>query len=380
MNEKQPLISIIISYYNDKAFLSDAIESVLNQSYGNFELFLFNHASSDGSREIAHSYNDSRIIHVDASKNLGAGATYNINICLKKFKGEFFKTMCADDILHPDCLKNMLDYASSHPDKDLIFGNLEYVDVHKKSLNKDWFSDFSFRGFSPQINEIELMKIFSCGDNVLPFVGAFVKTKKFSQIDMDNSLTIRADMWLWLSLLIRGAKVGFCNKIIGNYRRNDQQESFFDSEIVAYRHEMEKQIFLSLFLEMSDVETVKAVFPGSPYKDKLSENRDIPFFVAEHFMRQGNFQFAYLTLFKMIQNDEIREHLEHVFGFGILELRKLYAFNKQKLSWKKRLYVKSPKKLNEVELLYLLTKRFLKTVLAIITLRPLRHKLLRGSP
>ena len=127
MNESMPLVSILLPYYNDKAFLADAIESVLGQTYQNFELVLFNHASTDGSRDIAHSYNDSRIIHVEAEKNLGAGATYNLALSLKQMTGSYFKTMCADDILCQDCLENMVMYAQENPTKDLIFGNLEFV-------------------------------------------------------------------------------------------------------------------------------------------------------------------------------------------------------------------------------------------------------------
>lgn len=376
MNEQNaPLISIMIPYYNDKAFLADAVESILNQTYQNFELILFNHASTDGSRNIARSYNDPRIIHIDASKNLGAGATYNLTLCLKQMTGSYFKTMCADDFLCPDCLENLVAYAEKNPGKDLIFGNLEYVDVCKKSLKKDWFS--TVKGFSVFNSEIDLMKIFSRGSNILPYTGAFVRTEKLRQIKMDNSLTIRADMWLWLSLLVHGAKVGFCDKVIGSYRLNDQQESSFDLDIVFRRSEMEKQVFLSLFFEMNDLETVKAVFSDSRYTDKLTDLQDIPFYVAEYFLRHDGYSFAYFTLFKMLQNDEMLNRLEHVFDFGILELRRLYAFNRP-ISWKKKLYTKNPKKLNEAELFYLLVKRGLKTFVSVITLRPLRCKFLRG--
>ena len=371
MNENATLISVILPYYNDKAFLADAVESVLNQIYQNFELILFNHVSTDGSRDIAHSYNDPRIIHIDAEKNLGAGATYNLTICLKQVAGMYFKTMCADDILRPDCLENIVAYALENPNIDLIFGNLEYVNTKGKSLKKNWFS--SFKGFSLGYNEIDLMKIFSRGSNVLPYTGAFVKTNKLRQIKMDNSLTIRADMWLWLSLLLSGAKVGFCNKIVGSYRFHEYQESFFDSKIIQRRSETEKTAFLSLFFEMNNIEAVKAVFPDSPYIDKLTDSQDIPFYVAEYFFRKEGYSFAYLKLFRMLQNNETCNYLERVFGFGILELRKLYAFNKT-VGWKKLLYTKNPKKLNEAELLYLLVKRCLKTVLGIITLRSLRHK------
>lgn len=371
MNGKAPLVSVMLPYYNDKAFLADAVESVLKQTYKNFELILFNHASTDGSRDIARSYNDPRIIHIDAEKNLGAGSTYNLPICLKQMSGDYFKTMCADDLLRADGLENLVAYALENPDKDLIFGNLEHIDAKGKSLKKDWFS--TVKGFSLGYNEIDLMKIFSCGSNVLPYTGAFIKTEKLRQIKPDNSLTIRADMWLWLDLLINGNKVGFLNRIIGAYRHNDQQESSFDLEIIARRSETEKQAQLSLFFEMTDTAVVKAVFPDSPYADRLIDPQDIPFYVAEHFFRKEGYSFAYLKLFQMLQDNEALDRLERVFGFGILELRKLYAF-KQTVGWKKRLYAKQPKKLNELDLLFLLAKRCLKTVSGIITFRSLRHK------
>ena len=68
-----PLVSVFLPYYNDRRYLKEAIESVLNQTYPNWELILLNHATEDDCREIAHSYKDNRIVHIDMEENLGAG-------------------------------------------------------------------------------------------------------------------------------------------------------------------------------------------------------------------------------------------------------------------------------------------------------------------
>lgn len=366
-----PLITVVVNYYNDKNFLSECINSILNQTLTDFELILFNHASTDGSRDIAHSYNDPRIIHIDADKNLGAGASYNLKYICPAIKGAFYKGFCADDIMKSDCLENLYRYAEQHTDKDLIFGNLEIVDTAGKDLKQDWFR--CYKNFSVDMTEIDLMKIFATGGNVLPCPAAMFKTDLLQKIKKDNSLTIRADIWLWLRCLLVGAKVGFCDKIVGFYRRHDYQESYFDPEIIRQRSEYEKAPLFSCFFDMKNVETVKAVFPESPYADRLTDPQDIPFYVAEYFLRKKGYFFAYNALFEMMLNDEILERLDRVFGFGVLELRKLYAF-KQKTCWKKRLYAKNPKRLNEPELLFLLARRCLKRVSGIITLRFLRHK------
>ena len=70
----KPLVSVFIPYYNDEKFLKTSIESVLNNNYQDFELILLNHATKDSCREIAHSYNDDRIKHIDMSENLGGGS------------------------------------------------------------------------------------------------------------------------------------------------------------------------------------------------------------------------------------------------------------------------------------------------------------------
>lgn len=370
--KSSPLITVAINYYNDRKFLSDCIESILNQTYQNFELILFNHASTDGSRDIARSYNDPRIIHVDTDKNLGAGASYNLQYILPAIKGDFYKGFCADDMMKPDCLANLVEYAALNPDKDLIFGNLEYIDDKGKSSGKDWFRDV--KNFSVTANEIDLLKMFAEGKNSLPCPAAMFKTDLLKKIKLDNSLTIRADMWLWLSFLLAGAKVGFFNKIVSLYRLHDYQENSFNPPLIRKRSEYEKLPFLSLFFGIKDVETAKAVFSDSPYADRLTDPRDIPFYVAEYFLRKDGYPFAYDALFKMMLNDETRDRLERVFGFGVLELRRLYAFETEKPSFKKRIFAKQPRELTFFELLYLTLRKLLKKTESLLTLRFLRKK------
>lgn len=124
MSHTNPLISVFIPYYNDEKFLKESIESVLNQTYENFELILLNHNSQDSSREIAHSYNDKRIKHIDMPYNLGLGGSGLLTIeFLKVAQGKYTKPFCADDIMLPDCLEKLVNYMENNPDKDFAFGN-----------------------------------------------------------------------------------------------------------------------------------------------------------------------------------------------------------------------------------------------------------------
>ena len=103
-----PEISILIPYYNDEEFLKESIQSVLDQTYTDFELVLINHACTDSSRRIARSFADGRIVHVDLPTNAGAGGGVILDAFLKVARGRFYKLFCADDLLHSDYLEKCL--------------------------------------------------------------------------------------------------------------------------------------------------------------------------------------------------------------------------------------------------------------------------------
>ena len=191
---------------------------------------------------------------------------------------------------------------------------------------------------------------------------------------MDQSLTIWADMWLWLSALTNGAKFGFCNKTVAFYRRHEFQESFLDRTILEQREKYEQIPLLSLFFNLKDTQLVKEIFSDSPYKDLLTDSADIIFYIAEYYLRKYGYIFAYEKLFYMLKDADMAKHLEETFNFGVLELRKLYAFKVKEQSYKKRVYAKKPKYLSMTDIIFLLLNKIANMIINVITLRFLRKK------
>ncbi|KUJ95447.1 MAG: Glycosyl transferase family 2 [Desulfonauticus sp. 38_4375] len=105
------LVSVILTNYNYAHFLDSAIESVLKQTYGNFELIVVDDGSSDNSREIINYYvsKDSRIIPI-LKKNEGQASALNIGF--KKSKGEIISFLDSDDIYAPNKLEEIVKYHS----------------------------------------------------------------------------------------------------------------------------------------------------------------------------------------------------------------------------------------------------------------------------
>ena len=106
MNENKPLVSIIVPIYNAEKYLAEAIESVLNQTYANFELLLINDRSTDNSKKICEKYaqEDSRIILLEnKAENHGPGPARNTG--LDNASGEFIYFMDADDWIEKSLLE-----------------------------------------------------------------------------------------------------------------------------------------------------------------------------------------------------------------------------------------------------------------------------------
>ena len=95
-----PKVSVILPVYNAEKFLKEAIDSILNQTFTDFELLLINDGSTDRSEEIIKSYNDKRISYAKNEKNSGLINTLNRGIDLAR--GEYIARMDGDDIALPE--------------------------------------------------------------------------------------------------------------------------------------------------------------------------------------------------------------------------------------------------------------------------------------
>ena len=95
---KNPIISVVLSVYNAQKYLAEAIESILNQTYSNFEFIIINDGSTDKSLEIIKNYNDKRIVLISRENR---GLIESLNEGISQAKGKYIARMDADDISLP---------------------------------------------------------------------------------------------------------------------------------------------------------------------------------------------------------------------------------------------------------------------------------------
>lgn len=131
MATRSPLISIGLPVYNGEAFIADAINSILSQTFEDYELIISDNASTDRTQEICLSFaaQDPRIHYHRSSKNLGAARNFNRTFELAS--GKYFKWMAHDDLLAPAFLARCVDILEgSDPSLILCFSTLAIVDTN----------------------------------------------------------------------------------------------------------------------------------------------------------------------------------------------------------------------------------------------------------
>jgi glycosyltransferase involved in cell wall biosynthesis len=118
----QPFVSVVTPVYNGEKYLAECIESVLCQTYDNWEYVIVNNCSADRTREIAQEYamKDSRIRVHDNEKFLNAMENHNHTFRLISPESKYCKVLHADDFLFPECLKEMVKAAEKNPTAGII--------------------------------------------------------------------------------------------------------------------------------------------------------------------------------------------------------------------------------------------------------------------
>ena len=121
-----PKVSIAIPLYNCASHLRETIDSVLAQTFTDFELIVCDDQSTDGSAEIVHAYSDPRILYVQNPTNLGFFG--NWNRCLEVMNGTYCKLLPHDDTLEPTCLEKQVAILDQYPDVTLVHNARKIID------------------------------------------------------------------------------------------------------------------------------------------------------------------------------------------------------------------------------------------------------------
>lgn len=125
-----PKISVCIPVYNGETYLAQTIQSVLDQTYTDFELVIIDNASTDRTVSIIRSFTDTRIRLIQNETNVGMVG--NWNNCLRYGTCEYLQLLCADDLLTPDNFKKKVDILDNYPEVGMVFSGSHVINENNK--------------------------------------------------------------------------------------------------------------------------------------------------------------------------------------------------------------------------------------------------------
>ena len=213
-----PLISVVIPAYNAEQFLDETLESVLSQTYENWECIIVNDGSTDNTESIAKKWceKDARFRYF-YKENSGASDTRNLGI--KKARGEYIAFLDADDLYMPNfleiCLENLVE-----KDVDLVAPKmLEFWDVQNEVIEDEDKKDYLYsgkEGIALFLHSNRITMALLCKKSVMDEVGGFTWHKKAE------------DLHCWLKVLFAGYKIYRIDETLLLYRLVENSMSSTD--------------------------------------------------------------------------------------------------------------------------------------------------------
>ena len=206
-----PLVSILMPIYNTAPYLREAMDSMLSQTFTDFELIVLDDCSPDNAEEILATYNDSRIVRYKGEKNVGLSNVLNKGIDMAR--GKYIARMDSDDISMPNRLQVQVDYLEQHPEIDLVsvgmqlFGAKEEVWIREQNPEKVKINALFH---SPVLHASSVWRKESFERHSLRFCQDMVPAEDYD---------------LWVRALLKGLKLVNLPEVLYQYRIHGTQST-----------------------------------------------------------------------------------------------------------------------------------------------------------
>lgn len=246
-----PLISVLMPAFNVEEYVGPAIESILNQTYANFELIVLDDGSSDGTVGIIDAYSDTRLKKVFLPENKGLVSARNVLVGMAQ--GEYIAFLDSDDLADPRRLELQLQYLRSN---HLDLCGTDHIVLHQKSgklkFSKQRHSDADIRAMITVCSPLCNPSVMGRSEvlNLVPYLPG-----------NDGA----EDYVMWVNLALAGCKFGNVPKNLITYRVHDNQISKVQNAKVNNIFDKRRKQYLNA-LGISDILIPRRL----PLKERLS--------------------------------------------------------------------------------------------------------------
>ena len=245
-------ITIILPVYNGMQYLEKSVMSVLNQQFTDFELLIIDDCSTDGSWEYLTKLKDKRVTLFRNEKN--SGLFFNLNFLIKKSASPIIKLWSQDDVMYPDCLKEVISFHMLHLEIGFSYTDRDYIYKDVTILN------FERNDATPEIVSPSLHAriAFITGSIAGNISNVAINRRVLDNVGLFNEgMKISGDFEMWVRLA-KDHPVGFIKKRLIQLRNHNQQLSGQEKYFIFHLRE-DIEVYKILFSYISKEEQAEGV-------------------------------------------------------------------------------------------------------------------------
>lgn len=253
-----PMVSVLMPVFKTAPYLQEAMDSILGQTFLDFELIVLNDCSPDNAEGILDTYDDPRIVRYKGEKNVGLSNVLNVG--LEMARGKYIARMDSDDISLPQRLQIQVDYLEKHPEIDLVsvgmrlFGAKEATWVRERNPEK--------------------VKINALFHSPVLHASSVWRKDSFEKLGLRfrQEMVPSEDYDLWTRALVKGLKLVNMPEVLYEYRIHDTQASI-QTEIIKEKDKEVQKNYLHTALPSLSSKNVET-FPQKLWPVFFANLRD----------------------------------------------------------------------------------------------------------
>jgi len=306
---KTDLVSILIPIFHDNAFLSDCLDSILAQTYQNFELLILDRAANKDGIEVVKHYQDDRFFYfaepLDAQDSI-----------IKLFslaQGKYIKLFCGDDKMAPNCIEILLKELIANPNYAAVFSSMKTMNHSGKVHEKDILFSEHFADTYGMIESILLNRSHLLYPTVMinrSKIGFDIFDKRFKQV-----FDVR--IWLGIALCYQGEIRCIDIPLVAyRLRRKGGNISDTSKKSVMYQVIYESQQLINFVVEQITPDTIFKVFPKARSvlinPNLKLEKKYLSGIIAVYFLRKTSSTFYGISIAKRFAIDTLFQQMKDV--------------------------------------------------------------------
>jgi glycosyltransferase involved in cell wall biosynthesis len=196
-----PKFTVVIPSYNRADLLPEAVKSVLNQTFQDFEVIVVDNCSTDNTQEVMKQFDgNAKVKYIRNEQNMERA--YSRNVGFKNARGKFLTLLDSDDVIYPDCLADAAAFAAANPDKKIFHNLYQMIDDQGRPAGA--------RPLPPIVNQHKQI----CQGNFLSCIGVFLHREVYTRFFFTEDLKMigSEDYEIWFRVLAH-YEVGRINKV-----------------------------------------------------------------------------------------------------------------------------------------------------------------------